>query len=283
MRKSHPRRPEEFVTDLYRGLFRREPDPVGLKMHSAFLSEGKTFERAASVLHAFVNGPEFLSQDENFVSYQLRTSTPFASVQSVGSHCITSGSLQRLGLKSFSGPFDWIFSNLDMVADCVQDRFRRFLDPAHHIPIPEHERKVPDANFCDHRYYRDHFGVESVFNHRDVTMPEHLHYYERCVQRFLATLDRGDRTLLVGILSAHRVDEGAMQRLIDAFTPYPGVHLAIFSAYEANKRRVGFSLGRAIGGKHRLIKLHMLGRLGPVNFTELTDLMNFRAALLGLS
>lgn len=282
MNKKMHRQPEEFVTDLYRGLFRREPDSVGLKEHSAFLSEAKTYGRAASMLHAFVNSPEFLSQEDNFVSSQLRTASSFASVQSIGSHCITSASLQRLGLKSFSGPFDWVFSNLDMVADCVNDRFARFLDPAYHIPIPENERKVPDANFCDHSYYRDHFGVESVFNHRDVTIAKHRQYYERCVERFLLSLDGGDQILLVGIVPARRFDDGAMQRLIEAIAPYPSVHLAIFSAHEASKRRVGFAIADVIEGKHRLFKLHMLGRLGPVNFTELTDLVNLRAAILNL-
>lgn len=282
MSKKIHRQPEEFVTDLYRGLFRREPDSVGLKEHSAFLSEAKTYGRAASMLHAFVNSPEFLSQKDNFVSSQLRTASRFDSVQSIGSHCITSGSLQRLGLKSFSGPFDWIFSNLNMVADCVKDRFVRFLDPAFHVPIPESAREAPDANFCDHSYYRDHFGVGSVFNHRDITVPEHRQYYKRCVQRFLRSLDNGDETLLVGIVPARLVDNGAIDRLIEAFVRYPRIHIAIFSAYEGSKRRVGFTTAEVFGNKHRLFKLHMLGRLGPVNFTELTDLMNLRAAILSL-
>lgn len=282
MGRSGDRQTENFVANLYRGVFRREPDHDGLRMHSAFLSEGRTFGRAATLLNSFVNSGEFQAQVDNFVSHQLSTACQFVSVQSIGSHCITSGSLQRLGLKSFSGPFDWIFSNLDMVADCVEDRFARFLEPAYHVPIPEHERKAPDANFCDHSYYRDHFGVQSVFNHRDITMPEHRQYYERCVQRFLQSLDRGDPTLLVGVAAARRIDNGAIQRLIDAFAPYPAVRLAIFSAYEASKRRIGFSTAHAIGGNHRLFNLHMLGRLGPVNFTELTDLMNLRAAILSL-
>ena len=47
---------------------------------------------------------------------------------SLGCACNTSLYLKKMGLKKFSLPYDWIFSNLDMIEHTVKDEFKSFLN-----------------------------------------------------------------------------------------------------------------------------------------------------------
>jgi Putative papain-like cysteine peptidase (DUF1796) len=111
-----------------------------------------------------------------------------ASVISLGTHCYTSAFLQRWGLREWSGPFDWIFASVAMVAHCLEDDFAVFLDRGQYEPIPPERRSHPDVNRVDHRFYRDRFGVASVFNHHDVHLDAGHAYLVRCVERFRSAL-----------------------------------------------------------------------------------------------
>jgi hypothetical protein len=102
-------------------------------------------------------------------------------VISLGTLCHTSTALKELDLKSYSCPFDWIFSrSLDVVAQIIQNDFIDFLDRSHYRHIAE--------NKCGHALYH-----HSMFNHRNpLQNDEDYAYYERCVQRFRAVLCSGD-------------------------------------------------------------------------------------------
>ena len=116
---------EHFVKLLYSGILKRAPDDAGMSSHLAKLGQDPTFSSALSVLESFVG-----SNENRNVRSIKRTSAdplqlPVDSIMSIGSHCLTSATLKRSGLKRFSGPFDWIFSNLAMVADCIEDEIGR--------------------------------------------------------------------------------------------------------------------------------------------------------------
>jgi hypothetical protein len=114
---------------------------------------------------------------------------PGCTVISLGTHCFTSALLRRWGLRAWSGPFDWLFSSAAMVAHCIEDDFRLLLDPSQYEPVPIAERAAgPTANRVQHRYYRDVLGVEHVFNHHDVHLPEDHAHFVRAVERFRAAL-----------------------------------------------------------------------------------------------
>ena len=106
-------------------------------------------------------------------------------IVSLGTHCFTSGLLRKWGLRSQSGPFDWLFSSAAMVAHCLDDDFATFLDPSCYVPVPVEQRKAgASANRVNHAYYLKHFGVEHVFNHHDIHLPEDYEHFQRAVQRF---------------------------------------------------------------------------------------------------
>ena len=54
--------------------------------------------------------------------------TKFKYFVSLGERCYTSSLLKRNKLKKESYPFDWIFSNLDMILHCIFDNFETFLN-----------------------------------------------------------------------------------------------------------------------------------------------------------
>lgn len=121
----------------------------------------------------------------------------FSHAISLGSFCHSAEVLKRLGFRAFSGPFDWIFSNPPMVAHALEDDFSLFLDPDQYQPVPEHERVVVEANRCDHRFYRDQFGLRFMFNHHCPAEPDDYAYLQRCVTRFRESMTEISPKLLL--------------------------------------------------------------------------------------
>jgi hypothetical protein len=85
--------------------------------------------------------------EKSVVDLKLEKIAVYTRVISVGSQCATAGEIQRFGLKKASYPFDWLYSSLGMVADCIEDDFADFLDRSHHEVIPIAQRVQADANF----------------------------------------------------------------------------------------------------------------------------------------
>ena len=108
---------------------------------------------------------------------------------SLGTHCFTASLLRRWGLRSASGPFDWLFSSAAMVTHCIEDDFRAFLDREQYAPVPlELRRDGAEVNRTNHRLYQQMFGIEFIFNHHDPHEdPTHAHF-TRCADRFRAAL-----------------------------------------------------------------------------------------------
>jgi hypothetical protein len=66
-------------------------------------------------------------------------------VCSLGTLCQSSQILKNNNLKKCSYPFDWIFSNYDIIIRCIEDDFKIFLDKSYYISRPD--------NKCGHSYY----------------------------------------------------------------------------------------------------------------------------------
>ena len=93
-------------------------------------------------------------------------------VCSLGTLCHTSTLLKNNNLKKCSYPFDWIFSNYNIVIDCLKTDFKIFLDKSYYIDISH--------NKCGHSYYGN-----QMFNHRNPLINiNDYEYYNRCVDRF---------------------------------------------------------------------------------------------------
>jgi hypothetical protein len=262
-----------FVTDLYSGVLGRDPDPSGLSHYLEKLGSRPRFRDASQIVHAFVTSKEAQAKREAdawaWRSVEPADQEPVRAVLSLGTHCLTSHALKAFDLKQFSGPFDWIFSNMRMVAHCIEDDFNIFLDPHYHEFVPPEKRTVPDANFCEHRFYRDKYSVKTVFNHYDITDPDHHAYYVRCVDRFRQSLRADHRTLLVMLTPAHMVKEGDFDRLCRALVPYPKAELLVVRACN----RAGKFGGELVQHRerHQFHDLNLIGKLGTVAFVHQGD------------
>ncbi|WP_375462649.1 DUF1796 family putative cysteine peptidase [uncultured Methylobacterium sp.] len=86
---------------------------------------------------------------------------------SLGAHCQMAHVLKTLGLRTWSGPFDWIFTMPGMVRDCLADDFSALVDRGQLETIPDGERRGAGIWRGRHRLYRARHGLDCVFNHHD--------------------------------------------------------------------------------------------------------------------
>lgn len=172
---------EGHAIDEMAWRLRSDPDALSL-MTSKLLASPATAERHA---------PHLLTT--------LLGGIPAAHYISLGTHCFTASFLRRWGLRTESGPFDWLFSSVPMITHILDDDFKVFLDRSQYEPVPEHERKDgPLANRVHHRFYRDTFGVQHVFNHHDAHLDSAYEHFVRCVERFRRSMKSdGPKVLLL--------------------------------------------------------------------------------------
>ena len=140
---------------------------------------------------------------------------------SLGEFCHAATLLKDNGLKHASFPFDWIFSNDQMVKHCVEDDFKTFLDKS------EYTTAAIDSTICEHAFYstmvenyqEDPARKKVIFNHHNPLVKEEDYaYFERCVNRFRELLaspeektfvmfQRGDSDITKGILKSFSLIE----------------------------------------------------------------------------
>ncbi|MFY9291517.1 MAG: DUF1796 family putative cysteine peptidase [Methylorubrum rhodinum] len=109
---------------------------------------------------------------------------------SLGSHCHMAQILKAEGLRTWSGPFDWIFSSPGMIRDCLADDFSALLDRTQYESTPLEERMAPHETRCRHRLYRDRHAIPFVFNHHDPASSEaDYRFLEAGVRRLRTALD----------------------------------------------------------------------------------------------
>jgi len=100
---------------------------------------------------------------------------------SLGQNCSTAWYLKELGLKDASYPFDWVFSSAEIILDCIDDDFNKFLNKSLIVPKKGNQS-------AGHRYYH-----ANMFNHRNpLRSEEDYHYYMRCCDRFKNIIKSSD-------------------------------------------------------------------------------------------
>ena len=106
-------------------------------------------------------------------------------VCSLGTLCHSSQFLKNNNLKKLSYPFDWIFSNCNIIIQCLEDDFNIFLDKSYYIEISNKK--------CGHSHYH-----REMFNHHNPLNNENdYNYYIRCVNRFKQLLQYEEHKLFI--------------------------------------------------------------------------------------
>jgi hypothetical protein len=116
---------------------------------------------------------------KKFISYGNRIAnfTVDGEFISLGNTCCTSYYLKEVGLKEVSYPFDWVFSSISMIRNCIKDDFETFLDKS--------LMSLSDCNTkSGHSSYHD-----KLFNHKNpMKFETDYEYYQRCISRFRVIL-----------------------------------------------------------------------------------------------
>lgn len=118
---------------------------------------------------------------------------PFSHVVSLGSLCAAAAWLQEKGLRTGSGPFDWVFSSPAMVRHCLKDDFTAFLDRSQY--------QEAGTGIGHARYSSMLLGprMRQVWRHHDpLHRDDHYELFVRNVERLRGVLrDTGARKLFV--------------------------------------------------------------------------------------
>ena len=131
---------------------------------------------------------------------------------SLGEFCLTANALTSAALRAFASPLDWAFSSPTMIAHCVVDDWKSFLNPALYT---EHAADAlahaPRRSVAGHRLYSPMVKKPKIFLHRSPLVPAEYAYYERCVARVRTiAADAAACTLLVLVQSSkHRSKHAA--------------------------------------------------------------------------
>ena len=76
---------------------------------------------------------------------------------SIGPYCACADILKGLGLRKNAYPFDYIFSSLEMVKHCIDDKFKIFLDKSYH--------KYSSNTSTQHSFYSTFIDTEIIRKH----------------------------------------------------------------------------------------------------------------------
>ncbi len=113
---------------------------------------------------------------------------------SFGKNCHTAQLLKRNNFKFESYPFDWIFSEIHIILDCIKNDFEKFLDKQYYtLPYESDTQK--------HEYYYP--GDYTMFNHRNPLRDKDYAYYERCVERFRKLIKNNNNKLFIVFFDKH--------------------------------------------------------------------------------
>lgn len=110
---------------------------------------------------------------------------------SLGISCHTSSWIKQMQMKKCSFPFDWIFSNPNMIIDCIDNDFKIFLDKNFHIPHKIYANgKI--ILISGHKVYGGR-----IFNHHYILEDNTYSYFVRCVNRFRILTKKKENKLFI--------------------------------------------------------------------------------------
>ena len=203
----------------------------------------------------------------------------FVQAVSLGNFCHSAQILKDLGYRVFSGPFDWIFSNPRALSHILNDDFKVFLDRSHYYPVPVHERKVPEANFCEHLFYKQNYGVHHLFNHHLPNEEHDYFHYLQAVEEFRFTL-KSSEPILYLIVSNHPIGLDQYLELVKSLDSYGGTYRLLAIHFKLATEAISSTLGENVSTIHHdekllLVDFKVKGLSIGNTFTDAEDNLRF--------
>ena len=132
-------------------------------------------------------------------------------VCSLGGRCHTASLLKECSLKKASYPFDWIFSNLNMIIHCIQDDFNIFLNKDYY----NFENQNNIIQKQNHSFYCEN-ELEPTFNHHNPLNIVDYQYFQRCCKRFKNLLSTNEFKLFFTMfLNYNKIDDEFINNIIN--------------------------------------------------------------------
>ena len=189
---------------------------------------------------------------------------------SLGKLCHSAEILKRNKYKLYSCPFDWIFSNTDIIIDCMKDNFSTFLDKQYYVS------KNPTQNRpynCEHTKYNFN-NNNNMFNHHDpLKYEEHYNYFVRCVDRFKTLLKKQEHKLFImTFTNLENIDENVKNKIVEFnnnFSKYTSNYtlLVILHIKEKEQNNHIFTYNDNL----HFLELHTLSHSDGVRFNNNND------------
>jgi len=129
------------------------------------------------------------------------------NIVSIGPLCITAGTLKSVNLRTQAYPFDWIFSSLSMVKDCIETGFSNFLNKDFLVKTGATSSTNTHYKCCQ----------ENIFNHHDLTDESTYNTYKRRCERFMNTLKHKGMYMLYMVKDT---EEEAYGNFLDEFVDF---------------------------------------------------------------
>lgn len=186
----------------------------------------------------------------------------YAHAISLGCLCYPSALFKRLDLKRYSCPFDWMFSVLPMVEECIKSDFRNFLDQKYYEPV------LVEGKFeFKHAFYQSYWNTN--FNHYDPTSKDGYAYLTRCVNRFRKVLQSSDWKLYLFLAP---IQPSETHQYVENFRSLD----ALLKSRSANTSLLGITTHPATAGDARLEVLDEAGTSRLLNFASRSSLAGIK-------
>lgn len=137
------------------------------------------------------------------MSEKFDTSKKF--IISIGEFCATANLLKENNIRKESFPFDWIFSNLLFIKECLQTNFKPF-----HYCIEKQIQDYPSK-------YENVVFTNVGFPHRDMKSEETKHYYNKRIKAFYKALKSDFPKIFIHIngIPKENINDNQMKEVID--------------------------------------------------------------------
>jgi hypothetical protein len=255
----------EIVRALFRAALGREPDERRLPDYD------RIFERPLpaaiqALAESLLASPEFGARMAWRGLPPHEATDDRAPIISLGTHCFTAALLRETGLRKFSGPFDWVFSDLRLVGHCILDGFKMLLDRSQYIVRDDEGR-------CGHAFYSEAYNRPIIFNHHRVATDDRDYQkIVRAVDRFRNVLDAGGG-LFVVVTTCDRATEKAVSGLSDALhVATAGHRLIVVRVLRPSPHILSPALIPPLkAGDTWVYEMRPLSRLGALSFPNQQD------------
>lgn len=183
----------KIIDGIYQEFLGRGADADGIRYHLGFFTELGLYKGTQKSIEILMNSDEFQENKahKNKIKIEsgckLINGQPVSHLVSLGSHCLPAIILRKYGLKRSTTPFDWCYAPPSMVAHCIEDNFKSFMDKENIISVMDGRKSV-------NRYYWPE-SIHHNFPHHDLNRADDYERFERYVGRFNSILDSKESKL----------------------------------------------------------------------------------------